>query len=165
MGCVIQVNVRQTDERIRPEELIPNHLLAVTIAEFHVAHHQDSVEDNSQRDDPEQFSFYVRRKDGHLSPVQDKHKSSEECYQKAEVTVAPDPDREGEEHAPDGGDVRETVQEDHPVHQCVLLYLQPDKYYDIDKKDCEIVGYEQNKIEIGHFPIRIDKNGFIQVNE
>ena len=43
------------------------------------------------------------------TPVQDKHKSSEECYQKAEVTVAPDPDREGEEHAPDGGDVRETV--------------------------------------------------------
>ena len=50
---VTQVNVRQTDERIRPEELIPNHLLAVTIAEFHVAHHQDSVEDNCQRDDPE----------------------------------------------------------------------------------------------------------------
>ena len=43
------------------------------------------------------------------TPVQDKHKSSEECYQKAEVTVAPDPDRECEEHDPDGGDIRETV--------------------------------------------------------
>ena len=36
-----------------PEELIPNHLLAVTMAEFHMAHHQDSVEDNCHRDDPE----------------------------------------------------------------------------------------------------------------
>ena len=53
MNGVIQVNVRQTDERIRPEELIPNHLLAVTIAEFYMTHHQDSVEDNCQRDDPE----------------------------------------------------------------------------------------------------------------
>ena len=50
----IQVNVKQTQyESDRPEELVPNNLLAVTIAEFHVANHQDSVEDNGQRDYPE----------------------------------------------------------------------------------------------------------------
>ena len=37
---------------IRPEELIADDFLAVTIAEVHVTDHQDSVEDNSQRNDP-----------------------------------------------------------------------------------------------------------------
>ena len=99
------------------------------------------------------------------APVQNQYECSEECYQEAEVAVTPDPDREGQEHDSDGGDVNETVEVDHPVHQRVLLYLEPDKYYDIDQKDCEIIGYEYNKIKCRHFPIRINKNCFCQVNK
>ena len=88
----------------------------------------------------------IRYKSCCVKPIQDEYERSEECYQEAEVAVTPNPDGEGEEHHPDGGDVRETVNEDHPVHQRVLLYLKPDKDHDIDDKDGEIIGHEHNKI-------------------
>ena len=98
-----------------------------------------------------------------MTPVQDKNESSEEWNEDAEVAVTPDPDGEGEEHYPDGGDVCETVQEDHPVHQRVLLYLEPDKDHDIDDKDCEIISHEHYEIKQWHFPIWINKNCFSHV--
>ena len=97
-------------------------------------------------------------------PVEDTYESSEESYQEAEVAVTPDPDREGQEHDPDGGDVNETVEVDHPVHQRVLLDLKPDKYHNIDDKDCEIIGHEHYEIKQWHFPIWINKNCFSHVH-
>ena len=44
--------------------------------------------------------------------------------EEAEVGVAPDPHREGEEHDPDDGDVGDAVQEHHQVHQGELLHLR-----------------------------------------
>ena len=66
-------------------------------------------------------------------PVEDTYESSEERYHEAEVTVTPDPDREGQEHDPDIWDVGEAVKEDHPVHQSVLLDFEPDQNYNVDQ--------------------------------
>ena len=81
------------------------------------------------------------------APVQDAYESSEECYQEAEVAIIPDPYREGKEHDSDVRDVGEAVEEDHPVHQRVLLDFEPDKDHNIDDKDGEIVRYECEKIK------------------
>ena len=97
------------------------------------------------------------------APVQDAYESSEKCYQEAEVAVTPNPDGEGEQHHPDGGDVRETVDQDHPVHQRVLLDFEPDKDNDIDDKDGEIIRYECKKIKYWYFPIKININYIFKV--
>ena len=97
------------------------------------------------------------------APVKDAHESPEECYQEAEVAMTPDPDREGKEHDPDVRDVGEAVEEDHPVHQRVLLDFEPDKDNDIDDKDGEIVCYECEKIKYWSFPIKININCIFEV--
>ena len=98
-----------------------------------------------------------------VKPIQDEYERSEECYKEAEVAITPNPDREGEEHHPDGGDVRETVNEDHPVHQRVLLDFEPDKDHNIDDKDGEIVRYECEKIKYWYFPIKINIDYIFEV--
>ena len=74
-------------------------------------------------------------------PVQDNNKSPEERYEEAEVAVPPDPDGEGEKHDCDSGDVGEAIEEDHPVHQSVLLHLEHEEDQGIDQQDSEGEGY------------------------
>ena len=99
------------------------------------------------------------------APVQDAYESSEKCYQEAEVAVTPDPYREGKEHDSDVRNVGEAVEEDHPIHQRVLLDFEPDKDYDVDKKDGKIVCYKCKKIKNGDFPIKININYICQVKK
>ena len=122
-------------ENVRPEELISDDLLAVTVTELHVTDHQDSVEDHGQCNDPRDMCIAVNIQCFCQAPVEDAHESPEECYQEAEVAMTPDPDREGKKHDPDIRDIGEAVEEDHPVHQRVLLDFEPDKDNDIDDKD------------------------------
>ena len=99
------------------------------------------------------------------APVQDAYKSSEKCYQEAEVAVTPDPYREGKEHDSDVRNVGEAVEEDHPIHQRVLLDFEPDKDNDIDDKDGEIIRYECKKIKYWYFPIKININCIFEVKK
>ena len=96
-------------------------------------------------------------------PVQNNNESPEERYEEAEVAVTPDPDGVGEEHNTDGGDVGEAVEEDHPVHQGVLLHLEHEEHQGIDQQYSESAGYGWNKIKEGYFPIEIYINKFLNI--
>ena len=86
---------------------------------------------------PLYFLFYSKWS----KPVQDDNESPEERYEKADVAVPPDPDGEGTENDPDSGNVGEAVEEDHPVHQSVLLHLEHEEDQGIDHQHSECAGY------------------------
>ena len=82
-----------------------------------------------------------------LSPVHGQNKATEAGDDVADVVVVPDSDREGQEEDDDHGHVGQTVQQDHPVYQVLLLDLQPEQHREVDGEHSQVGGDEDDHVE------------------
>ena len=82
-----------------------------------------------------------------LPPVHREDEAAEERDPVTDVGGVPDPVGEGQEEDDDDGHVGDAVQRHHPVHQVVLLDLQPQQHQQVDDENCHICGNKKDQVK------------------